>query len=296
MTDTGPRPLDDAVRPRRSVLFLPASNERALEKSTTLDADVVCIDLEDAVAPDAKVAARELAVAAVQARRHGHRELVVRVNGVGTPWHDADVRAVAESGAAAVLVPKVETAAHVRGAAAAVASVGSPTRVWAMVETPRAVLHAQEIADAHERLDVLVLGTNDLLAATSGLRVDGRNPTLLAALSWTLLAARAAGLDVVDGVWNAIDDLAGFEAEARQARSMGFDGKSVIHPSQLAAANATFGPRDADVERAHRLVAAYESAVADGRGVVTFEGSMIEELHVRGARRLLALHRAVVDR
>lgn len=287
---------DPVVRPRRSVLFLPGSNERALEKSTTLDADVVVIDLEDAVAPDLKVGARARAAAAVAAGRHGHRELVVRTNGAGTPWHEDDVRAAAEAGAHAVLLPKVESAEHVRAVAATIGSTGSPTRVWAMVETPRAVLHAEEIATAHPRLDVVVVGTNDLVAATGGLAVAGRNPTVVAALAWTLLAARAAGLSIVDGVWNAVDDLDGFASEAAQGRAMGFDGKSVIHPSQLAAANAVFGPDEDEVEHATRLVEAYDAAVADGRGVVAFEGRMVEELHARDARRLLALHDAIQRR
>ena len=286
------------IRPRRSVLYMPGANERALEKATTLDADALILDLEDSVSPDAKETGRANVVAAVRSGEYGHRELAIRVNSIGTQWHDDDVRAAAEAGPDAILVPKVESADQVRALVAAIASAGAPasTQLWAMIETPRGLLHAEEIVAAHERLTVVVMGTNDIVNETYGLHVPGRNALVLTSLAWTLLAVRAAGKVVIDGVYNDVKDLDGFEAEARQGREMGFDGKTLIHPSQVEPANTAFSPSSADVERAEGMIAAFEEAQREARGVATFNGKMIEELHVRDARRILAFHEALAGR
>ena len=293
MTETAP-----TLRPRRSVLYMPGANERALEKAKTIDADALILDLEDSVAPESKDAGRTNVVAAVRSGEYGHRELAIRVNSIGTEWHDADVKAACEAGPDAVLVPKVESAEQVRDLVAALEANGAPehTQLWAMIETPRALLHAEEIAAAHDRLTVIVMGTNDIVNETYGLHVPGRNATVLTSLAWTLLAVRAAGKVVIDGVYNAVKDPEGFEAEARQGREMGFDGKTLIHPSQVDPANAAFGPSEDDVEHAQQLIDAFEEAKAAGSGVVTFNGKMVEELHVRDARRILALDSAIKDR
>ncbi len=286
------------VRPRRSVLYMPGANERALEKAKSIDADALILDLEDSVAPDAKVQGRENVVAAVRSGEYGHRELAIRVNSIGTEWHDADVEAASQAGPDAILVPKVESAEQVLALVEALERHGAPdhTQLWAMIETPRALLHAEEIAAAHERLTVVVMGTNDIVNETYGLHVPGRNATVLTSLAWTLLAVRAAGKVVIDGVYNAVKDPEGFEAEARQGREMGFDGKTLIHPSQVEPANIAFAPSADDVERAQGLIDTFEEAKAAGQGVVTFNGKMVEELHVRDARRILAFHEALQGR
>ncbi len=281
------------MKPRRSVLYLPGANERALEKAATLAADALVLDLEDAVAPDAKEAARRRVCETVAEAPYGRREVAVRVNGIGTRWHDADVRAVAEAGPDAVVVPKVGSAEDVRGVVEALAAAGAPehTTVWAMIETPAAVLRAEEIANASEALTVLVMGTNDLAKELRAEPGPGRAP-LLTSLSLCLLAARSAGKSIVDGVYNDVRDVAGFEAECVQARQFGFDGKSLIHPGQLEPCNRVFTPSEADVEHARRVVAAFTDAEAQGRGVVTVDGRMVENLHVEQARRVLALAEA----
>ncbi|MEH3068021.1 MAG: CoA ester lyase [Aeromicrobium erythreum] len=286
------------IRPRRSVLYMPGANERALEKAKSIDADALILDLEDSVAPDAKVQGRENVVAAVRSGEYGHRELAIRVNSIGTEWHDADVEAASQAGPDAILVPKVESAEQVLALVEALERHGAPehTQLWAMIETPRALLHAEEIAAAHERLTVVVMGTNDIVNETYGLHVPGRNATVLTSLAWTLLAVRAAGKVVIDGVYNAVKDPEGFEAEARQGREMGFDGKTLIHPSQVEPANIAFAPSADDVERAQGLIDTFEEAKAAGQGVVTFNGKMVEELHVRDARRILAFHEALQGR
>jgi len=277
---------------------MPGANERALEKAKSIDADALILDLEDSVAPDAKAQGRDNVVAAVRSGEYGHRELVVRVNAIGTEWHHDDLTAAAAAGPDAVLVPKVESGEQVRALVAALEAAGAPpeTQLWAMVETPRALLHAEEIASAHPRLTAIVMGTNDIVNETYGLHVPGRNPVVLASLSWTLLAARAAGVMVIDGVYNDVKDADGFAAEARQGREMGFDGKTLIHPSQVEPANLAFSPSEEEVARARDLIATFEEAKAAGQGVVTFNNKMVEELHVRDARRILAFHEAVTAR
>lgn len=286
------------IRPRRSVLYMPGANERALEKAKSIDADALILDLEDSVSPDAKEAGRANVCAAVQSGEYGHRELAIRVNSIGTQWHDDDIAAAAKAGPDAILVPKVESAEQVRDLVAAIEAAGAPasTQLWAMIETPKALLHAEEIAAAHERLTVIVMGTNDIVNETYGLHVPGRNPLVLTSLSWTLLAVRAAGKVVIDGVYNDVKDAEGFVAEARQGREMGFDGKTLIHPSQVDPANEAFAPSEADIERAQGMIAAFEEAAAEKKGVATFNGKMIEELHIRDAKRILAYAEALQGR
>jgi citrate lyase subunit beta / citryl-CoA lyase len=281
-----------AYRPRRSVLYLPASNARALEKAKGLPCDAVILDLEDAVAPDAKDAAREAAAAAVRTGGFGRRELAIRVNGVGTQWHEADLAAACAAGPDAIVVPKVDSAETVRTLAAAFDAYGAPahTALWAMIETPGAVLRSWEIADASDRLTVLVLGTNDLVKELDVEHVPGRLP-LQTALGLVVLGAKAAGVVVLDGVYNDLTDTDGYVAECRQGRALGFDGKTLIHPKQVDDANAAYAPSAEAVEDARGLLEAWHAAA--GAGVVTYRGRMVENLHVATAERVLALHTAI---
>ncbi|HEX8973185.1 CoA ester lyase [Oryzihumus sp.] len=281
-----------AYRPRRSVLYMPSSNERALEKAKTLPVDALILDLEDAVAPDAKEQARENACAAVRSGEYGRRELTIRVNGIGTQWHEDDLAAAAAAGPDAVVVPKVSSAAEVRQLVAALEAAGAPehTALWAMVETPVAMLHCEEIAAASERLTVLVMGTNDLAKELHAEHVPGRAP-LLTGLGLCLLAARATGTVILDGVFNDVKDADGFAAECLQGRQLGFDGKTLIHPGQVETCNATFAPSEAQVEEARGILAAWEQGA--GAGVVTYNGRMIENLHVETAQRVLSTHEAI---
>ncbi|MFF3567483.1 HpcH/HpaI aldolase/citrate lyase family protein [Nocardia jiangxiensis] len=283
-------------RPRRSALYLPGNNARVLEKARTLPADALIFDLEDAVGPDAKESARARVCEVVSSGAHRPRELVVRVNGLSTRWHEDDLAAVARSGADGVLVPKVESARQVRELSAALDALGAPENLtlWVMVETPGAFLRAEEIASAGGRLEVLVIGTNDLVNDLHGRHVPGRTP-ILPALTLAVLGARSAGKVILDGVFNAIADASGFADEARQGREMGFDGKTVIHPSQIDPANAGFGPSPEEVDHARTVVSAYERAQAAGESVIVVEGRMIESLHVRDAQRILALDSLIAE-
>ena len=278
------------LRPRRSALYLPGNKARALEKGKTLPADVLIFDLEDAVGPDAKADSRKRVCDAVSSGGYGPREIVVRINGMGTDWHDDDLAAVAGSAADGVLVPKVENGEQVQALVAALDRLGAPEslQLWVMIETPRSFLRAEEIASASDRLAAMVIGTNDLVNDLHGLHVPGRTP-VVPALSLAVLGARAAGRAILDGVFNAIRDEDGFRAEARQGREMGFDGKTLIHPSQLGPANEVFGPSHKELDDARKIVSAYEQAEAAGDSVITVDGRMIESLHVRDAQRILAL-------
>jgi citrate lyase subunit beta/citryl-CoA lyase len=278
--------------PLRSVLYMPSSNERALEKAKSIPCDGLILDLEDAVAPDAKATAREAACAAAASGDYGRRTVTIRVNGIGTEWHDDDLTAAAQAGPAAVVVPKVNSAAEVQQLVDRLEKAGAPdhTMLWAMVETPVAILDALAIARASERLSVLVLGTNDLVKELYAEHVPGRAP-ILPSLHTALLAARAAGIAIVDGVYNNVKDTDGFLAECRQGREMGFDGKTLIHPGQVAGANEAFAPSAEAVEDARGILQAWEDG--HGSGVVTFNGRMIENLHVESARRTLSIHEAV---
>jgi citrate lyase subunit beta / citryl-CoA lyase len=285
------------LRPRRSALYLPGNNSRALEKAKTLSADVLIFDLEDAVGPDAKADSRTRVIEAISSGSYRPHELVVRVNGSDTVWHDDDLAAVARSGAEGMLVPKVETDDQVQALDAALDALDAPEslQLWAMIETPRAFLRAEEIASASDRLAVLVIGTNDLVNDLHGLHVPGRAP-IVPALSLAALGARAAGKAILDGVFNGVTDAGGFAAEARQGREMGFDGKTLIHPSQIAPANDAFGPSPKQLADARQVVSAYERAQAAGDSVIVVDGRMIESLHVRDAQRLLALDALISER
>jgi len=282
------------LRPRRSVLYMPGANERALEKAQTIPADALILDLEDAVAPDAKPDARERVCAAATSGAYGTREIAIRANGIGTEWHDDDLAAIAKAGPDAVVIPKINSAAEVHRIEKALEAGGAPerTKIWAMLETPIAMLSAHEIAGSSDRLAVLVMGTNDLAKELQAAHVPGREP-LLQGLGLCLLAARAAGKVILDGVYNDIKDETGFVAECEQGRDLGFDGKTLIHPSQVEPCNTTFAPSPEDVEKAGRIIAAFEEAEADGRGVVTVDGRMVENLHVDQARRTLAIQAAI---
>jgi citrate lyase subunit beta/citryl-CoA lyase len=282
------------VRPRRSVLYMPGANERALEKAKTIPADALILDLEDAVAPEAKADARERVCAAAASGSYGQREVAIRVNGIGTPWHNDDLRAAAAAGPAAVVVPKINSADDVHAIERALQAGGAPehTTIWAMLETPVAILHAEEITTSSARLSVLVMGTNDLAKELRAEHVPGRAP-LLAGLSLAVLATRLAGKEILDGVYNTVADLEGFGAECRQAREFGFDGKTLIHPTQVAPCNTAFAPTQDEIALSREIIDAFEAAQNDGRGVVTVRGRMIENLHVEQARRVLAVAAAI---
>lgn len=278
--------------PLRSVLYMPSSNARALEKAKSIPCDALILDLEDAVAPDAKESAREAACAAVASGEYGRRTVTIRVNGLGTGWHDADLAAAAQAGPAAIVVPKVNSAAEVQQLVAAMERAGAPehTKLWAMIETPVAILDVLSIARASERLTAFVVGTNDLVKELYAEHVPGRAP-ILPSLHTALLAARAAGIAIVDGVYNDVKDTEGFLDECRQGREMGFDGKTLIHPGQVEGANAAFAPSEQAVEDARGLIQAWDEGA--GAGVVTFNGKMVESLHVESARRTLDIHEAI---
>jgi citrate lyase subunit beta/citryl-CoA lyase len=273
---------------------MPGANERALEKAKALPADAIIFDLEDAVAPEAKAEARDRVAAAVASGAYGRRELTIRVNGLDTSWHADDLRAAAAAGPDAVVVPKVSSVEDVATVEKALEAAGAPDRtvIWAMVETPVAMLHAEEIAAASDRLAVLVMGTNDLAKELHAEHIAGRQP-LLTGLGLCLLAARATGTVILDGVYNDIQDPEGFEAECVQGRQLGFDGKTLIHPSQVEPANRVWAPAPDAVEDARALIATFEAGIAEGKGVVTHNGRMIENMHVENAQRLIALADAI---
>jgi citrate lyase subunit beta / citryl-CoA lyase len=289
--------MSPPIRPRRSVLFVPGSNPRALEKSRSLAADGLIFDLEDAVAPEAKDAARAGAAAAVIAGGYAPRELIVRVNPLDTPWGHADLAAAATLPIDAVLLPKVEDAERVHLTIALLDALGAPPElgVWCMIETPLGVLAAAQIAAASPRLGALVLGTSDLTTDLHARETRDRLP-LMTALGLVLLAARAHGRAVLDGVHLGLDDAEGFAAACRQGREFGFDGKTLIHPQQIDPANAAFTPTPEEVARARRIIAAYAEASAAGKGAVRIEGRLVEALHVAEAGRTLALVEAIAAR
>jgi len=286
--------MSATLRPRRSVLYMPGANERALEKAKGIPADALILDLEDAVAPDAKPEARARVCAAASSGEYGSKEIAIRVNGIGTQWHDEDIAAAAAAGPDAILVPKVNSAEEVGILVAALERAGAPehTKLWAMLETPVAVFGAEAIAAASDRLTVLVMGTNDLAKELQAEHVPGRAP-LQFGLQRCLMAARLTGKVILDGVFNDIKDDEGFRAECLQGRQSGFDGKTLIHPSQVEPCNELFAPSADDVEHSRRVIEAFDEAQAEGRGVVTVDGRMIENLHVDNARRILAVADAI---
>ena len=286
-----------SIGPRRSVLFLPGSNPRAIDKARTLPADALIFDLEDAVAPSAKEAARAGVAAALAAGGYGRRELVLRVNSLDTAWGEADLAAAARMPLDAVLLPKIEDPARVHRSLELLRAHGAPTglALWCMIETPLGVLAAPQIAGASPRLAALVVGTSDLAKDLRVRETRDRLP-LLTALGLVVLAARAHGRAVLDGVQLDLADAEGFASACRQGSELGFDGKTLIHPDQIAPANAAFSPVPEEVARAGRLIAAYAEAMAAGKGAARIEGRLVEALHVEEAQRTLALAAAIAAR
>jgi citrate lyase subunit beta/citryl-CoA lyase len=288
------------IRPRRSVLYMPGSNARALEKARDIAADALILDLEDAVAPEAKAMARDQVCAVVKAGGYGRRELVIRTNGLDTPWFAEDLAAAAEAGPDAILVPKIsspemvlEIGARLHGLWAA-----AGIRLWAMIETPQAIIDVAAIAraarDPASRLACFVMGTNDLAKETRARLVPGRAP-MLSWMTSAILAARAHGVDILDGVYNDFRDEAGFLAECEQARDLGYDGKTLIHPGQVAAANTVFAPDAAELARARAVIAAFELPENADKGAIQLDGRMVERMHAEMAQRVVALSDAIGD-
>ena len=280
-------------RPRRSVLYMPGANTRALEKAKSLPADSLILDLEDAVAPDAKAQARENIRAAL-VTGFGHREAVVRINGLNTQWGLDDLKAFADTKADAILLPKVESASQIREVASLLKQFNpaSTMKIWAMIETPLAIFKLPEIASSHPMLEALVLGTSDLVKDLHARHTPSRVETQTA-LSLSVLAARAHQLCVLDGVHLSLDDEDGLRQSCIQGRDMGFDGKTLIHPSQIALANQIFGPSLEEIDEARQRITAYEAAISLGAGIAVLNGKLVEELHIQDAKRILALANAI---
>ncbi len=280
-------------RPRRSVLYMPGANTRALEKAKSLPADSLILDLEDAVAPDAKAEARENIRAAL-VTGFGHREAVVRINGLNTQWGLDDLKAFADTKADAILLPKVESASQIREVASLLKQFNpaSTMKIWAMIETPLAIFTLPEIASSHPMLEALVLGTSDLVKDLHARHTPSRVETQTA-LSLSVLAARAHQLCVLDGVHLSLDDEDGLRQSCIQGRDMGFDGKTLIHPSQIALANQIFGPSLEEIDEARQRITAYEAAISSGAGIAVLNGKLVEELHIQDAKRILALANAI---
>lgn len=283
-----------ASRPRRSALYMPASNAKAVEKARTLDADVIILDLEDAVAPESKPAAREAAVAAVRAGGFGSREVVIRVNGLDTPWGAEDLAAAAEAGPDAVLVPKVNDAADVRLYDQRLHAAPPATRLWTMIETAKAAFHLWEIAEAVHgtRLSAWVMGVNDFAKEMRARQTPDRAP-FLPLLTLSVAAARAHGLTILDGVHNDIEDLAALEAVCVQGVDFGFDGKTLIHPKHLEICNRVFSPSPEDIAWSRAVIAAFNAPENSGKGALRVDGKMAERLHLAQAERLVAVAEAI---
>jgi citrate lyase subunit beta/citryl-CoA lyase len=286
------------VRPRRSVLYMPGANERALEKAKSLPADTLILDLEDSVAPEGKVAARDNVCAAVKGGGYGRRELVIRVNAIETAWGMDDLRAATSVTPDAILVPKVSSPGDIVTVAKVLGAINAPdkVRLWAMMETPSSVLNAREIAalgtDPENRLGCLVMGTNDLLKESRARALHNR----IAVVPWlamTIVAARAYGLDILDGVYNDYRDEVGFSEECEHGRTLGMDGKTLIHPSQVVPCNKIFSPTHEEVSWARKIIAAFEGPANAHKGVITLEGRMVERLHLVMARRTVAIADAI---
>lgn len=282
------------VQLRRSVLAMPGSNARALEKGKSLPADVLMFELEDGVAESAKETARDQVVAALKGGGYGAREIVVRVNAPASPWHDADIAALAPAGPSAIVIPKVNSREDVLEAARRVVAAGAPThtRIWAMIETPRALFDIEKLASAADdpasRLDVIVLGPNDIAKSTRARLTPGR-PALLSWLSAGVLAARVHNIEIIDGIYNDFNDLDGLRREAEQGRDFGFDGKMLIHPGQIDPVNEIFAPSAEEVDFARRIIAVFDEPENADKGVVQIDGKMVERLHLDIARRTLQL-------
>lgn len=281
--------MADTNRPRRSMLYMPGSNARAIEKGRSLGADAIIFDIEDAVAVDAKALARDQITAAIAAGGYGGKELLVRVNGLGSAWFDADIAAIAKSGADGILLPKVESPETVRETVRRLESAGAPAAmsIWCMMETPLGILRSAEIAAA-PRLAGMIMGTNDLALELRCRQTPDGMP-FLTSFGLCILAARAHGLAIIDAVYNDLSDDAGFAASCRRGRMLGFDGKSLIHPKTIDAANEIYGPSKEEIAWARKISDAFDLARAEGKGVITVDGKMVEELHVREAQRLIAM-------
>ncbi len=288
--------MSKTARPRRSVLYMPGSNARALEKGRTLAADGLILDLEDAVAPDAKEMARQQIGAALKAGGYGARELIVRVNGLESPWGYDDIVAAAGFGADAILLPKVESAGAVHQAETIMEASGARQElsVWCMMETPLGMLHAEEIAEASPRIGALVMGTSDLAKDLYAAHTRDRLP-MITALGLCMLAARAAGIAILDGVHLDLGDDEGFAYSCRQGKELGFDGKTLIHPKTIDVANEVFGPSEEEVEWSRTIIAAHAEAEKDGKGIVVVDDKLIENLHVLNAERVVAMAKAIRD-
>ena len=286
--------MSEPIVPRRSVLYMPGSNARAQEKAKTLPADGLILDLEDATAPDAKQSARELVCKNVKDGGYGRRELIIRINALGTPWGSDDLKAASAAAPHSILVPKVETAEQVREVESLLAQHGaaSSVAIWCMMETPLGILNAKEIAGASPRTRCLVMGTSDLTKDLHAQHTELRLP-MMTSFGLCLLAARAYGLSILDGVYLDLENADGFRASCVQGLELGFDGKTLIHPKQVAAANEVFAPSEQDVADAREIIEAHQKATAEGAGVVVVKGKLIESLHVAEAERLVALAEAI---
>jgi len=289
------------IRPRRSVLYMPGSNARAIDKARTLPVDGVILDLEDAVAPEAKEQARAQVADAVKAGGFGPREVFIRVNGIDTPWHADDLAAAAHAGPDAILVPKIFAVEQLERVGRRLLDMHTnhKTRIWAMIETPAAIFNinalAAEAHDSETRLAGFVLGTNDLAKETRARLMPGRAP-MVSWLATCLLAAHGHGIDILDGVYNDLSDATGFEAECAQARDMGFDGKTLIHPNQVAACNSVFSPSEDEVAQARAIIAVFDLPENKNKGVVRIDGRMVERMHADTARRTVAIATAIAAR
>ncbi len=283
------------TRPRRSVLYMPAANERALEKAKSIATDALIFDLEDAVSPDAKETARANAVAAASSGAYGNREVTIRCNGLDTPWGADDLVVAAKSCAHAVVIPKVDSVATLDDVSRRLDAAGAPATmtIWCMLETPTAIFDARAIC-AHPRVAVLVMGTNDLAKELRATQVPSRHP-LIPHLAQALLAAREAGKPILDGVFNDIKNATGLHDECTQGKDMGFDGKTLIHPDQVSVANDVWAPSESEVDHARRVIAAFTEATSQGKGVVQLDGKMIENLHVANAERIIAMAEAIAE-
>ena len=286
-----------SLRPRRSILYMPGSNPRALEKAKTLNADALVLDLEDAVAPEQKESAREQVVAAVKKGGYGKREMVIRVNALNTPWGQDDVLGAATAPISAVCMPKVESAEQVQAVSKLLKQAGAAAdiEIWAMIETPKGVLNVSAIAAADARLSLLLMGTSDL---AKDMRIPHTPDRMgfIPSLSLCVLAARANQLDIIDGVHLDLDDQLGLQAICEQGRNLGFDGKSLIHPKQIDVANEVFSPAESDLVRAQKIIDAWKETEAAGKAVVVVDGKLVEVLHVEEAHRTLAICQAISDR
>jgi citrate lyase subunit beta / citryl-CoA lyase len=288
--------MSKSLTPRRSVLYMPGSNARAQEKAKSLAADGIILDLEDAVAPGAKEEARAIVCGNAASGDYGKREIIIRVNGLDTPWGRDDIIAAAKAAPDAILLPKVESAAQIHEMEALMDEAGAPssTSIWCMMETPLGILRAEEIASASDRIDCFVMGTSDLVKDLQAQHTTLRLP-VITALGLCLLAGRAYGLTVLDGVYLDLSDDEGYQASCVQGLELGFDGKTLIHPKQLAGANDVFAPSEAEVDYSRRVIEAFEAAEKEGKGVVLVDGKLVENLHVEIAKNKVALADAIAE-